>query len=254
MFVKLRRPPKDDPRLSKGLQLLENKIAILSDLSDRTDAQVKQLTTLMDQKGRQVQDRIQAVEDHIQKVNDAIDRSIEAARIFSSDNPKGEYAERQNVSKYVQAARMANKGYSAEQINEKIDLPVSELEFIVKVNKDKLMFANDLVPAWVESEQVFENRSSSVEKDISQIFEAPKVNSDSNQKLVDDLKKAVVEAKEKWVIANDKPVTPEPSALKAAFEVSGQQSAPEKTATSPKKVIRPYEFKNLDKISKGILK
>lgn len=266
LFVKLKRPPKDDPRLSKGLQLLENKIAILSDLSDRTDAQVKQLTTLMDQKGRQIQEKIQAVEEHIQKVNASIEKSIEASRIFSSDNPKEEYAERQNVSKYVQAARMANKGYSAEQIAEKISLPLSELEFIVKVNKDKLMFANELVPPWIESEDVFENKPS-ITKDLSQIFEAPKVNQDANQRLVDDLKKAVVEAKEKWTIENTIPQSTElpmavrapvapsslkPNALKAVFEVDGTTEKTKETKETKEKVIRPYEFKKLNGITKGM--
>ncbi|MEN0058082.1 MAG: DUF2802 domain-containing protein, partial [Bdellovibrio sp.] len=40
VWIRLSRPAKDDPRLSKGLQLLQSKIAVLEDLSDRTETQV----------------------------------------------------------------------------------------------------------------------------------------------------------------------------------------------------------------------
>ena len=32
--IRLRRPPKDDPRLSRGRQLLQSNITVLGDLSD----------------------------------------------------------------------------------------------------------------------------------------------------------------------------------------------------------------------------
>ena len=43
MWVKLFKRKQDDPRMSRGLQLLQSKIAVLEDLSDRTELQVKQL-------------------------------------------------------------------------------------------------------------------------------------------------------------------------------------------------------------------
>ncbi|MGE0763276.1 MAG: DUF2802 domain-containing protein, partial [Bdellovibrionales bacterium] len=57
-WFRLNRPAQDDPRLSRGLQLLQSKIAVLEDLSDRTDAQVKQLTSLIEQKARLLQNKI----------------------------------------------------------------------------------------------------------------------------------------------------------------------------------------------------
>ena len=57
VYQKFTKPPQEDPRLSKGLQLLQSKISILEDLSDRTDVQIKQLMTLLDQKIKQVQQR-----------------------------------------------------------------------------------------------------------------------------------------------------------------------------------------------------
>ena len=48
IFIRLNKPAKDDPRLSKGLQILQTKISILEDLSDRTETQVSQLTALLE--------------------------------------------------------------------------------------------------------------------------------------------------------------------------------------------------------------
>ena len=38
VVMRVSRQPKDDPRLSRGLQLLQAKIAVLEDLSDRTES------------------------------------------------------------------------------------------------------------------------------------------------------------------------------------------------------------------------
>ena len=60
LWMKLSRPQKDDPRLSKGLQLLQSKISVLEDLSDRTETQVQQLTALIESKVKDVQAKIQS--------------------------------------------------------------------------------------------------------------------------------------------------------------------------------------------------
>src|ERR1700750_3343667 len=82
MWAKLRRPPQDDPRLSRGLQLLQTKITVLEDLSDRTEAQVKQLTGLLDQKSRSVQNKILEAEQQVLKIDHSMHKSMEVAEIF----------------------------------------------------------------------------------------------------------------------------------------------------------------------------
>lgn len=148
IWFRLKRPPKDDPRLSRGLQLLQSKITVLEDLSDRTDRQVSQLTSLLDQKTRLLQSKIFDAEAQIQKVQGSMDRSMEVAEIFQDKIPHDEIIERQNTVKYIQAARMAHSGASVEEIIEKVDLPREQVEFIAKVNKDKLMFDENKLPAW----------------------------------------------------------------------------------------------------------
>ena len=65
IWARMKRPPKDDPRLSRGLQLLQSKISVLEDLSDRTDRQVEQMTKLLDNKARQIQKKFLEAEKHI---------------------------------------------------------------------------------------------------------------------------------------------------------------------------------------------
>ncbi|MGZ3802364.1 MAG: DUF2802 domain-containing protein, partial [Bdellovibrio sp.] len=77
MWVRLSRPPKDDPRLSKGLQLLQSKIAVLEDLSDRTETQVNQLTALLEQKVREIQVKVQASDKQLIKIEQSMQKSLE---------------------------------------------------------------------------------------------------------------------------------------------------------------------------------
>src|SRR5580692_288023 len=92
-WLRLQRPPKDDPRLSRGLQLLQSKITVLEDLSDRTDAQVKQLSLLLDQKSRYIQDKILQAEHQVLKVDQSMQKSLEVAEIFQDKIPHHEVLE-----------------------------------------------------------------------------------------------------------------------------------------------------------------
>ena len=61
---------------------------------------------------------------------------------------------------------MAYAGRSVEEIASAVELPRSELEFIVKINRDRLMFDERQLPEWV-------HRSSSQEqtKDLGELGE-----------------------------------------------------------------------------------
>lgn len=148
IFARLRRPAKDDPRMSKGLQLLSSKIAVLEDLNDRTETQVQQMLTLLDQKSRELQAKIALAEQQVQAVRQSMDQSLEVAQIFQDKIPHTEIIERQNSMKYIKAARLAHAGYSVEQIAAQVDLPSGEIDFIAKVNRDSLSFREEELPAW----------------------------------------------------------------------------------------------------------
>ncbi len=152
LWLRFRRPPKEDPRLSRGLQLLQSKISVLEDLSDRTDLQVKQLTNLLDQKTRLLQTKIFDAEKQMQLVDQSMHKSLEVAEIFQDKIPHQEIIERQNTIKYVKAARMAHGGSSLDEIAEAVDLPREQLAFIAKVNQEQLMFDDEQLPEWAKSE------------------------------------------------------------------------------------------------------
>jgi len=136
----------EDPRMSRGLQLLTSKIAILEDLMDRSETIGRQLTQLIDSKQQDVHERIEEVEVHLHKIQRATEKSQEVARIFQDRIPHQEIIERQTTVKYLQAAKMAHQGFSIDDIAKQLDIPRGELELIVKVNRDRLL--NDKDPQW----------------------------------------------------------------------------------------------------------
>lgn len=148
IWMKLRRPPQDDPRLSRGLQLLQTKITVLEDLSDRTDAQVKQLSSLLDQKTRVVQNKILEAEQQILKIDHSMNKSLEVAEIFQDKIPHQEILERQRTVEYVKAARMAHSGLSVDEISQSVHLPREQIDLIAKFNRDQLMFDETQLPQW----------------------------------------------------------------------------------------------------------
>jgi hypothetical protein len=152
VVMRMNRAPKDDPRLSRGLALLQSKISVLEDLSDRTEQQVSQLVGILESKAREVQAKVELAERHVQEIRVSMDRSLEVAQIFQDKIPHKEIIERQNTIKYVQAARLAHSGLSADEIGSRVDLPRGEIEFIASVNKDRLMFTESELPEWAKTE------------------------------------------------------------------------------------------------------
>ncbi|MCB0422497.1 MAG: DUF2802 domain-containing protein [Bdellovibrionales bacterium] len=170
-FIRLKRPPKDDPRLSRGLQLLQSKISVLEDLSDRTEVQVQNITKLLEAKLGQVQNKIQEAELQVRKIEVSMQKSREVASIFQDKIPHDEIVERKNTLKYVQAARMAHRGVAIDEIVKKLSIPRAEAEFIAKVNKDELMFDESQLPEWIGNEAEEDARMSDIEIVLDEGFE-----------------------------------------------------------------------------------
>ncbi|UYL10042.1 DUF2802 domain-containing protein [Bdellovibrio sp. SKB1291214] len=280
VWVRMNRPAKDDPRLSKGLQLLQSKIAVLEDLSDRTETQVNQLTALLEQKVKDIQSKIQASEKQIAKIDQSMQKSMEVAKIFQDRIPHEEIMERQNTIKYVKAARLAHQGLSADEIASQVDLSRGEIEFIAKVNKDQLMFCEDSLPEWA-NEELDETAASSVQdfsdvdnisfmkplqragdNDITTAFDVPRTENDAMKKLGDAFKAACQEVKDEEEAAvhkapsifdvthniaqnflGEKPTPATPTAVTNNRKPAVKPSAT-KEATGPN--IRPVEFRRID--------
>lgn len=251
-WARLNRPQKDDPRLSRGLQLLQSKIAILEDLSDRTDMQVKQLTHLLDQKGKEVQEYVTSAQNQISKVEDSIQKSMDVSKIFQEKIPHKEIIERQNTAKYVQAARLANQGMTVDELVERLDIPRSELEFIAKVNKNKLMFSEEHLPEWIEDQEV--EKAAVRPRDFSAVFESPKVNSiaqEDDKKIQEEFKKAIEEVKAKD-LALENSMTSVVAENVAESVTEGIQIAKSKISELAEKITAKKIIKNDGEEARGI--
>jgi hypothetical protein len=152
LWNRTKRNVDDDSRRSRALQFLESKIAVFEDISDRTELQVKQLTEMMENKICDLQRKIDEADSVLQKISQSMKKSIEVAQIFQDKIPHEEILERQNTVKFVKAALLANEGKTVDEIAQAVDLPRAQIEFVVKVNSDKLSFDISQMPEWLKSE------------------------------------------------------------------------------------------------------
>jgi len=149
-WARLQKPPKEDARLSRGLQLLQSKISILEDLSDRTEVQVRQLSALLSSKAVEVHQKILEADRQIHAIEKSMQKSLEISKIFQDKIPHKEIVERENTFKYIEAARLAHQGVQAEEISKKLDIPYAEIQVIVNMNKDRLIFTDEEIPSWAK--------------------------------------------------------------------------------------------------------
>ncbi len=148
LFLRIKEK-KEDQRLTRGLQLLQNKISILEDLSDRTDEQVRKLVHVIDQKANEVRNHLVSADEKIEQIDVALSKALDISKVFNEQVPQHEMLNRQKTNAYVQAAKMAHQGFSTEQISTKVDLSPAEIEMITKVNKDNLQFSEENLPTWI---------------------------------------------------------------------------------------------------------
>ena len=199
------RKQKDDPRISSALQLLQSKIAVLEDLSDRTDQQVNQLVRLMEAKSKEVQQKIGLAEKHIELIKQSMDKSLEVAKIFEDKIPHEEIIDRQTTYEYVKAARLAHQGMSLDEIAKHVSIPRGELEILSKVNREQLVFTDETIPDWAiqrfkkeESKYIKELESVSQQANVEQAessismraFDSPQVDEASLESLSEQFKEA----------------------------------------------------------------
>lgn len=256
LWVRNLRPPKDDPRLSKGLQLLQSKIAVLEDLADRTDTQVQQLNLLIEKKAKELQEKMLEVDRCVSKIDQSLMKSKEMAKLFEDRIPHKEILERQNTAKYVKAARLANQGFSANEICKQVNISAAEVEFIAKVNKNQLMFSEEELPEWaqeapthvddslaeVEWEENGSSPSSSVANSLSEA-------SAGKNEIAPDKKEALRKIGEKFqqemarpaenthrTAANSVTATPAAAPIEESVTMANGKLA----------TIRPVQFKKID--------
>lgn len=234
--IRLRRPPKDDPRLSRGLQLLQTKITILEDLSDRTDQQFKQLNGMLEQKTRQLQNKILEAEQEVLKIDHSMNKSMEVAEIFQDKIPHEEIMERQRTIEYVKAARLAHSGMNAAEIALRVNLPQDQVELIAKFNRDQLMFDESQLPDWAvrgaADVSAAPNAFGMGSVDFVQSLESPPTDLTSMQRVEKEFRQAVQTARYEAENPNNEIHLPSIDTT-AARELAHNTSAAIQRATAP---------------------
>ncbi len=200
---------QEDQRLSKGLQLLQSKLAVLEDLSDRTEVQVNQLVAILEGKIRDIQAKLTDADKVIGKIEKNIEKSLEVANIFQDKIPHQEILERQYTKKYVKAAQLAHAGHSAQEISQVVELTQGEIELIVKLNRDHLQFDVSELPEWakigmddqqsqaldINIPSLFEGKSDpSPLRSLETAFELPTADNKNLRKLGDQFRTAMAHA------------------------------------------------------------
>lgn len=166
--------PKDDPRLSKGLQLLQSKITILEDLSDRTDRQVMEMASLLDRRSREVQKVLLDANGVIEEIETSMKKSLQIAEMYQEKIPHEDIVDRQNSLKYIKAAQMSHQGLTDEEIAESVGLNLGEVSLIAKMNRrDGLDFQESEAESTKEIQEVKE--SPVISKPGIQRYEFPRL-------------------------------------------------------------------------------
>lgn len=174
LFLKIKEK-QEDQRITKGLQLLQNKLSILEDLSDKTDEQVRKLIHLLDQKAQEVRQTLNAAD---QKMNQ-MDQTTLSMTTPQLQTQSTHYTDK--TSLYVQAAKLANQGFTVDQITQQVDLSPAELNMIIKVNRDQLQFAPNKLPQWLDNQ--VENKPMTEDDDINQFAQAITTQNNLSQKI-----------------------------------------------------------------------
>ena len=244
LFLRVREK-KEDQRLTKGLQLLQNKISILEDLSDKTDHQVRKLIHVLDQKTGEVRQTMAASDVQIQQIEAMLNKGLEISKIFHEQIPQGEMQNRQKQTMYVTAAKMAHQGYTMDQILAQVDLTPAEIQMIIKVNKDNLQFAEDQLPAWANTGAT--SSGATAENELNDFAQAL-----SNQNSLFSMTKASSSINETALDSIKQDMTTQ-TALTTEFKKTIQQmpqtfTADTGTTTTPDgKTVKPFEFKRIVK-------
>jgi hypothetical protein len=251
LFLRIKEK-KEDQRMTKGLQLLQNKISILEDLSDRTDEQVHKLVHLIDKKAGEVRSHLSAADEKIEHIEAALSKALDISKVFSEQIPQQEMMNRQNTNAYVQAAKMAHQGFSIDQISAKVDLSPAEIEMITKVNKDNLQFSEDSLPTWIQDQPL--PAQNNQDNDLEMFTQAL---NQQNQKIGQSVSSTAFDSMTQDLAAQNtlraefnKTVKPVLTEIKQVVRNSVPQDfMSEKTTTANgtlgEKSIRPMEFRKI---------
>lgn len=173
---------REDQKFSKGLQLLQTKISVLEDLSDQTDDQVRSLTKLLEDKYREIQSLLVEADQQIQRMEEIAQNTM--SRLQSTESNPFATKEQDSMNKYVKAAQMANSGASMDEILRAVDLTRGEVELVIAMNKDQLVFNQQKLPMWVNPDKAPAPQESTIGAEfLKALKNSPAPQQNTNQQM-----------------------------------------------------------------------
>ena len=223
LYLKVKEK-KEDQRITKGLQLLQSKISILEDLSDKTDEQVRKLIHTLDQKAIEVRQTLMNTEEQVQRIDDMIQKGLQFSQELKEHTPHDELHGRQKTALYVKAAKLAHQGSSLDEILNEVDLTPAEIQMIIKVNKENLQFSENHLPNWINQTQ-------------------------TNAKSAEMIQQSELKAFADALSAQNIQYSNIPQSFEMSTNNNKTTATPTQTQTvvSDEKNIRPFEFRRITK-------
>lgn len=115
LFLKIKEK-KEDNRITKGLQLLQHKIAILQDLSDKSDDQVQRLVSILDQKSNEIKKVLKDTNQALQEAHLINDNLNDSSHLIKENHPKSlsdikpqESTAMDDFTQFIQAINLQNE-------------------------------------------------------------------------------------------------------------------------------------------------
>lgn len=266
LFVCIVRSPrtsKDDPRLSRGLQLLQSKISVLEDLSDKTDVQFQKMMSLVEQKILEVQQAVSNAERQLQTLNEATAKGIETTRLVQTGLGAEQVIERHTNEVYARAAQLAFEGKSIDEICEKLELSRGEVELIVKFNRDSLRTVAQATAAPAPQKPAAQS--------YDHLFDVPQFDASSLNKIGDEFRRVTREVEQQMqpvakpraqarvqVLQQEPPVFIPPSFQEEALTFEEPQLAPQPVAqpapraTAARVATQPRELNSAPVVRKVV--
>ncbi|MFN3453322.1 MAG: hypothetical protein ACK41T_00080 [Pseudobdellovibrio sp.] len=246
LFLRIKEK-QEDQRITKGLQLLQNKISILEDLSDKTDEQVHKLVHLIDQKTIEIRNTLNQADEMSAKIKHAIDNGIETSKkIIEQAHANSDVQNSQKTINYVTAAKMAHQGHTLDEISAHVDLSPAEIQMIIKVNRDNLQFAEDQLPEWMKLAP--QSTKSTQQTEIDQFaaalnqqnsqFSSSKLNTTLTKSAFDSVRHDLT-AQNSLTESFKKTIQTVPQSFSDTEEVSTH------SLKNQTKTIKPFEFKRI---------
>ncbi len=182
LFGKLKQTVGDDGRIRQGLQILQNKIAILEDLQQKIDEQFKALSQILDIKNKKMDESVLMASSLIKTLEIKIQEGNKILLDLPDNLKININHEDEQTLIYARAAIISSRGgedVSPLQLSTHLGISYEEAELIYKLNHKGLQFDITSLPEEIKIR--LENEFGNLTPLISRSLKNDFVNDDISQ-------------------------------------------------------------------------